>query len=140
MAAALSRWHRHVPAAAEALPRADRGRGREAERIAGRFLRRRGLRLVASNYRCRMGELDIVGLDGDCLAVVEVRFRGPGSLAGAAESVTRAKRARILAATRHFLMTHPRLARRPVRFDLVAISGGDGENTIEWLRDAFRAD
>lgn len=133
-----SRWKPRR--AADRPPRRRQPAGARAERRAGRFLARRGFLLIATNYRCRLGELDLVGLDGDTLAVVEVRYRGPGSLAGPAESLTRTKQARIVAATRHFLMTHPAHGGRPVRFDLVAISGDGGENDIEWLRGAFRPD
>ncbi len=113
-------------------------RGRRAEGRAERFLVARGLAPVARNYSCRFGELDLVMSERDLLVVVEVRLRSGGSICSVAESVDAAKQGRIILATRHFLATRPEFLEHPVRFDLVAISGGDGDNTLEWTRDAFR--
>jgi putative endonuclease len=116
-----------------------RALGQRCERRALAFLRARGLESVTNNYRCRGGELDLVMLDADTLVIVEVRSRARGALCSAEASITRTKRQRILHATRHFLAAHPRLASRPVRFDVVAISRAAGENELRWIRDAFRA-
>jgi putative endonuclease len=115
----------------------NQARGRAAEDTALRFLEDRGLVLLERNYRCRMGELDLVMRDGDSLVFVEVRARGQAGFGGAAASVGRAKQRRLVAAARHFLMTHPRAAELPARFDVVAISGSDGENPPHWIRAAF---
>ena len=108
--------------------------GGAAEEIAERFLGRRGLEVVARNYRTRMGEIDLVARDGATLVFVEVRMRGASGarFGGAASSVDFRKRARIEAAARHFLA---RLAHEPpCRFDVVTL---DGDNAIEWHRAAF---
>lgn len=115
----------------------NQARGRAAEDTALRFLEARGLVLLSRNYRCRMGELDLVMRDGGSLVFVEVRARGQAAFGGAAASVGRAKQRRLAAAARHFLMTHPRAAELPARFDVVAISGSDGENPPHWIRAAF---
>jgi len=112
-------------------------RGRVAEDTALRFLEDQGLVLLSRNYRCRMGELDLVMRDGGSLVFVEVRARGQAAFGGAAASVGRAKQRRLVAAARHFLMTHPRAGELPARFDVVAISGSDGENPPHWIRAAF---
>jgi putative endonuclease len=113
--------------------------GQRCERQALAFLQHRGLVSLASNYRCRGGELDLVMQDAGTLVVVEVRSRSRGALCSAEDSITRTKQQRIIHATRHYLAMHPNLADRPVRFDVVAISLGDGENEARWIRDAFRA-
>lgn len=112
-------------------------RGRRAEDAALRFLEARGLVLIARNYRCRLGELDLVMRDGGSLVFVEVRARGCEAYGGAAASIGWRKVRRLTAAARHFLMSHPREAQRPARFDVVAISGHDGENPPHWIRAAF---
>jgi putative endonuclease len=69
--------------------------------------------------------------------VVEVRMRSSQRYGGAAASITRAKRLRIVRATRHLLACHRELQKRPVRFDAVLVSGPAG--AIEWLKAAFDA-
>jgi len=113
--------------------------GREAEQSAENFLHRQGLATVARNYTCRWGELDLVMRDADILSVIEVRSRAAGARCSAEESVSAAKRHRILLATRHFLARHPQWANARVRFDLVAISKGDGDNELRWIRNAFES-
>ncbi|MGB1563447.1 MAG: YraN family protein [Sinimarinibacterium flocculans] len=111
-------------------------RGAEAEDAALQLLRRRGLRLVSRNFRCRGGELDLVMLDGDTLVVVEVRARSHAGYGSAAESVDRRKQARLVHAAQLFLAAHPREAERPLRFDVVAF---DGAGQADWIRAAFDA-
>lgn len=115
-------------------------RGAAAEDAALRFLQSRGLALLQRNYRCRRGEIDLVMHDGPSLVFVEVRARESDAYGGAAASIGRGKQRRVVAAARHFLMTHPGESRRPARFDVVAISGDDGENSLRWIRAAFDAD
>ena len=112
-------------------------RGRAAEERALRFLEARGYTLVRRNYCCRLGEIDLVMRDGDSLVFVEVRARGRDDFGSAASSIGAAKQRRLALAARHFLMTHPRAAELPARFDVVAISGADGENPPRWIRAAF---
>jgi putative endonuclease len=77
--------------------------------------------------------------EGECLVIVEVRYRRGKSHGGALSSVTRTKQRRILQATRHLLQRHPALQRRPLRFDVVALTGAAGAVTVQWLRNAFDA-
>jgi len=115
-----------------------RDTGDRAERLAENALRREGLTTVCRNYNCRWGEIDLVMIDESCLVFVEVRCRKPGAIVSAEESITAAKKLRLTRTGRHFLMTHKKLCERPVRFDVVAISGSGVDNVIDWLRDAFR--
>jgi putative endonuclease len=114
-----------------------RARGEAAEDAALRFLAAQGLTLLARNYRCRMGEIDLVMRHGGSLVFVEVRARDGSDYGGAAASVGPRKQRRLVTAARHYLMTHPRAARLPARFDVVAFSGCDGENSPHWIRAAF---
>ncbi len=108
--------------------------GRAAEEVAARFLERQGLAIVARNYRCRAGEIDLVARDGDTLAFVEVRLRGSEAFGGARESVDAAKQRRILQAARHYLAGRPE---QPCRCDVVLLDRLDPAR-VEWIRDAFR--
>lgn len=108
-------------------------RGEAAESLAAAFLRAQGLSITARNYHCRFGEIDIVARDGKTLVFVEVRQRRSDDFGGAAESITAAKRARIIAAARHYLARSR--GSPPCRFDAVLIRGDPPR--IEWLRNAF---
>ena len=116
--------------------------GDAAEARALAHLQRHGLALVRRNYRvargprARGGEVDLIVLDGSSVIFVEVRLRTNKRFGGAAESITAAKRRRVVLAARYYLATHPGDAKRPCRFDCILLDG----QTIEWLRDAFAAD
>ena len=73
----------------------------------------RGLKLIAQNYRCRSGELDLVLLDQGVLTVVEVRLRRSLKFGGASVSIDHEKRRRIIQATRHLLLTRRELRHLP---------------------------
>ncbi len=107
-------------------------RGESAEEQAHRFLIDKGLKPVSRNFRCKQGELDLIMTDKQTLVIVEVRFRKTDKYGSAAESVTRAKQVKIIAATHIYLAS--RKTDCPIRFDVIAISGN---GTIDWIRNAF---
>jgi putative endonuclease len=109
--------------------------GRGAEDAAAAHLEARGLKLLARNYRCRFGEIDLVMRDGDTVVFVEVRARRSSAYGGAAASITAAKREKLIAAARHYLSGRSPLP--ACRFDAVLIEGEPPR--IEWLRSAFEA-
>lgn len=112
--------------------------GAEAEREALRFLEARRLKLLARNFRCRLGELDLVMLDGSCLVFVEVRFRS-GTFVAPALSVDGRKQKKLAQAAALWLARKPRLADRAVRFDVVSVERApDARGRIQWIKDAFR--
>ena len=109
-------------------------RGAAAEERAAQRLRSAGFTLIARNYRCRAGELDIVARRGALLVIAEVRLRSSALFGGAAASVTAAKRRRIVMAARHLLARQPQLAALAVRFDVLTCDGGD---ELDWIEGAF---
>lgn len=76
--------------------------------------------------------------DGDLLIIVEVRQRKRGARVSAVESVTRVKQQRLCRATEFLLRRFPKLAQRPIRFDVVTIDGATDTGNLRWIRDAFR--
>jgi putative endonuclease len=99
--------------------------------MALRFLLGQGLRLKERNYTCRLGEIDLILLDGATLVFVEVRMRNSRSFGGTAESITGRKRVRLLATARHYLS---RQAVTPAcRFDAVLM---DRDAEMQWIKDA----
>jgi len=112
-------------------------RGESAEELAHGFLISKGLKPVCRNFRCKQGELDLLMTDGQTLVIIEVRFRKTDQYGSAAESVTRTKQSRIIAATHVYLSSQANLSQtvdRPIRFDVVAISGN---GNIDWIKNAF---
>ncbi|MGB9110335.1 MAG: YraN family protein [Telluria sp.] len=89
--------------------------------------------LIEANFRCKVGEIDLVMREGDTLVFVEVRQRADRSRGGAAASITPAKIRRIVRAAQVYLQRFRRMP--PCRIDVVAIDGG----TLEWLRNAIEA-
>ena len=107
-------------------------RGESAEQQAHNFLIDKGLKPVHRNFRCKQGELDLIMTDRQTLVIIEVRFRKTDKYGSAAESVTRAKQSRIIAATHVYLTSQKTDC--PIRFDVIAISGN---GNIDWIQNAF---
>ena len=114
--------------------------GTRSERAAARFLKKLGYRILRRNYRCPLGELDLVALDGSVLVFVEVRSTEKPDSAGPALSVDEAKKRRLTQLAVHFLQKH-RLLDRPARFDVLAVSWPPNrrEPAVEHYVNAFEA-
>lgn len=115
----------------------DNTSGKQAETLAAQYLARQGLQVLARNFRCRGGEIDLICRDRKVLVFVEVRLRRNTNYGGAAASITATKQARIILAARHYLSANS-ASDSDCRFDCVLLDGLN-ENRIEWLRDAFSA-
>jgi putative endonuclease len=110
--------------------------GREGEALAALLLTGKGYRIVARNYRTRGGEVDLVCLDGETVVFVEVKTRGPGSLARPDQAVTGTKQGRLVRAAAAFLSERD-WWERPCRFDVVAVVVRGGTRTATHLANAF---
>lgn len=80
-----------------------RGLGRHGEELAARLLVEKGYQIVARNWRCRAGEIDLVARNGDDLAFVEVRTRRGKAYGSPEESITLAKQARLAALAQEYV-------------------------------------
>lgn len=116
-----------------------RDTGARWEDAALAWLQRAGLALIARNFTCRYGEIDLVMRDRDQIAFIEVRYRGDDSQGGGTVSVGPGKRAKLTRAAAVFLQQHPELAARPCRFDVVGCCGSLAAPKFEWTRAAFDA-
>ena len=110
--------------------------GAEGEALACRHLERQGFAILARNFRCRSGEIDIVARDGDETVFVEVKDRHGRSHGEGYESVTAGKRLRLVRAARLFAAARG-LSETPIRFDVVSIDREGGEARIRHDRGAF---
>jgi len=121
------------------MARTDTGSvGRRAEKLALDHLRDKGLEEIATNFRCRMGEIDLVMLDDDCLVFAEVRFRNQNRFTSAAGSVDPHKQRKIIRTAAAFLGRYPQYISCTVRFDVVGLDQSGDQTTLRWIRDAFR--
>lgn len=100
--------------------------GRAAEAAAAELLRAKGLSVVETNFRVKVGEIDIVARDGEEIVFVEVRARASAAFGGAAASVGGAKRRKLVRAAQVWLQARGWTG--PCRFDVVALDGGRAEH------------
>lgn len=112
--------------------------GKDAEVQAERFLHQQGLRTLARNARCRLGEIDLVMQDGDTLVFVEVRKRRHRGYGGAAQSVDQNKQRKLTLTARYLLARHPHWSLLPCRFDVIAYEADSARQGPLWYKDAFR--
>ena len=113
--------------------------GARFEQRARKELERAGLRLLASNYTTRHGELDLIMREGDTVVFVEVRHRLRAAHGDAAASVNATKQGRLIRTAQLWLAAHPRYANHPCRFDVVTYDGPADSAEMNWLRAAFEA-
>jgi len=114
--------------------------GTRAEAEAERLLTRQGMRLVARNWSTRLGEIDLVMMDGSDLVFVEVKARSSDAVAPPHETVTGAKRRRLVALARRFIQATGQHD-RACRFDVVSVvwSPESRRPQVQHIVDAFPA-
>ena len=110
-----------------------REKGAQKEEQVCAYLLSKGVKITERNFRCRQGEIDIIGYDGDYLVFFEVKYRSSRNMGSAAEAVGPAKQRKICRVADYYRMIHRYGDDMPVRFDVVAI---DGE-TLQWIKNAF---
>jgi putative endonuclease len=106
--------------------------GAAAEQQACDYLQQQGLRLITRNFRCRLGEIDLIMRDKNSLVFVEVRCRKNNFFGGGLDSITTIKQTKLSRAA-SFYLQHNGLTEAPCRFDAIAITA----NNIEWIKNAF---
>jgi len=90
------------------------------EKLAQDFLKKRGYRILETNYRCPQGEIDIVARQKDTLAFIEVRTKTSLEFGSPEESITTTKKERMRATAAHYQQTHSNLP-QSWRIDFVAV-------------------
>jgi putative endonuclease len=110
--------------------------GREGERVAERFLKKKGYKLVERNYRCVGGEIDLIALDGRVIVFVEVKTRTGHGFGTPLEAVEFRKQRKMILAAQYFL-SEKGLHQREARFDVVGISWPEREPVVEHIENAF---
>ena len=110
--------------------------GKFGEDLAFKEIKGLGYKKIIRNYRCPLGEVDLIAIDGDTLVFIEVKTRKGRPLAYAKEAVNDRKR-RQLSKVALFYMKSNNLNEVRARFDVVAVSLAGGEQQVEVIRNAF---
>ncbi len=111
--------------------------GQRGEQLAAAFLRECNYEIVASNWRCKVGELDIIARQANVLVFVEVRTRHANSSEPALESITPRKRAKLIKLAHTYLEAN-NLSEWQWRIDVIAIGiPREGKPIIEHIEDAL---
>lgn len=113
--------------------------GAAAEQSALDYLLDQGLTLVAQNYACRLGELDLIMLHRQTLVFIEVRSRSPSRFGGVAGSIDYRKQQKMRRVAQLFLQQHREHRHRFCRFDVVTFTLDDQKNPTnrQWIKQAF---
>lgn len=112
---------------------AARQTGKEKEMLAAAYLQRAGMEILERNYRCRQGEIDLIGRHQEYLVFVEVKYRQTARFGTPEEAVTYTKQKKICRTADYYRMKHHYSDAAPVRYDVVAVAG----DTVTWHQHAF---
>ena len=107
--------------------------GAEKEKLAAVYLQEQGYEIVAYNFSCRQGELDLIARKNEYLVFVEVKYRKNNRFGIAEEAVTAKKQLRMQKAAQYYLYKANLSQNTPCRFDVVAIN----QNDMELIENAF---
>jgi putative endonuclease len=111
--------------------------GKAGEEAAVQYLCQQGYQILERNYRCRVGEIDLIARDGRTLAFIEVKTRRSRRFGPAAAAVTIEKQRHLIKASQLYLAQR-RKAHELCRFDVVTIELDVQEPRIELIKDAFQ--
>lgn len=111
-------------------------KGKIGEEIAANLLIKEGYRILERNFRCPLGEIDIVALDNGTIVFVEVKTRSSGNFGPPEEAINHRKRHQIAKAAQ-FYISRKKLHNNPARFDVVAVTIKDGKEEVRLIRNAF---
>ena len=111
--------------------------GFRAEDEAQQYLIDQGMHLIDKNFKCFLGEIDLIMQDQHQIVFVEVRYRSRQCYGSALESITPAKIKKIIRTATIFLQFKKWLHRVSSRFDVIAIDNTKDGRKITWIRHAF---
>ena len=111
--------------------------GLAAENLAASYLSAQGLTLIAHNYHCRFGEIDLIMKHAKTLVFIEVRLRSNQKFGSAGASITPQKQQKLIATAQYYLQQYGQAqGNLACRFDVVLMDKVDLQH-IEWIRNAF---
>ncbi len=109
--------------------------GKKGEKLAVKFLKKKGYKVIKQNYKTRIGEIDIIAKDRETLVFIEVKTRESVEYGLPFEAVNRAKKKKIANVALLYLKKVKEIP--PCRFDIVSIYYEKGKPEFELIKDAF---
>lgn len=113
-----------------------KAKGKRGEEQAVEYLKGLGFEIIELNYRCRLGEIDIIAKDEDTLVFLEVKTRSTAGFGEPEAAVNLAKQKRISRVSLHYLQSHHNPEQK-ARFDVVAVDCTKDPPQIRLIKDAF---
>ena len=110
--------------------------GKLGEELALKKIKRLGYKYIASNYRCPLGEIDLIARDGDCLVFIEIKTRKGRSMAYAKEAVDQRKKRQISKVALSYMKANKCIDTK-ARFDVIAVNIKGNQKDIEVIPNAF---
>ncbi|MFL0810800.1 MAG: YraN family protein [Agarilytica sp.] len=107
--------------------------GEQAEDLALEYLEQNKLRTLTRNYRCKLGEIDLIMKDAETLVFVEVRYRKNDHFGSALDSVDNRKQNKVLKAAQCYMSENKTSPEQAIRFDVIGITGSE----TQWIKNAF---
>jgi putative endonuclease len=120
----LKKFPKSVTKAETQNAKSSRRRGKEGEDLAAVEIAKRGFLVIARNVRSPQGEIDLVALDRDTLAFIEVKSWPIYGIANLEYSISREKQRRIIETAKYFLFSHREYSDWPIRFDVIFLQPG----------------
>ncbi len=111
--------------------------GQDAEALACTYLQNQGLSVLTRNFRCQLGEIDLIMRDKQALVFVEVRSRANSDAYHPLASIGYHKQQRLRRASLVFLQKQPQFSHSPCRFDVIGITYRQELPRIEWVKHAW---
>lgn len=110
-----------------------RALGTYYEQVAAQYVKQQGYTLLETNFRCRLGEIDLIALDQAYIIFIEVKYRKSTAYGYPREAVTYIKKQHIYHTAQYYLLTHYEAKEMPCRFDVIEILN----NQVTHLKGAF---
>ena len=111
--------------------------GQKGEDLAEQFLKKLGYRIIERNFRCKFGEIDIIGFKKGVLSFIEVKTRSSDAFGQPIDSVDKAKQRRLVRLANYYLFKKKAGDSLPCRFDVVSILMTTDKPEIELIENAF---
>lgn len=107
--------------------------GTKNEELACEYLTNLGYKILERNFRCKVGEIDIIAIDNNCLVFTEVKFRSTSKYGTSLEAVNPKKQQTIRKVAEYYLLTRYKSSNVFLRFDVIGIDG----DSISLIKNAF---
>ena len=107
------------------------------EDLACRYIKEQGAKILQRNFRAMRGEIDIIATDGEYLCFIEVKYRQNSLRGNPEEAVNFSKQKQICRISNIFLISRYHSLEKPIRYDVIALTGTDNAVNIRWIKNAF---